>query len=79
MAELTRQLAVIMFTDIAGYTTLMGEDEQMALNLLKIEQQEASRKPGQFCFQHVMKAITSSLRSVMMARESTQKSSVLWQ
>jgi TolB-like protein/Flp pilus assembly protein TadD len=25
-----------MFTDIAGYTTLMGEDEQMALNLLKI-------------------------------------------
>ena len=36
MPELTRQLAVIMFTDISGYTTLMGEDEQMALNLLKI-------------------------------------------
>jgi TolB-like protein/class 3 adenylate cyclase/predicted Zn-dependent protease len=36
MPEFTRQLAVIMFTDIAGYTTLMGDDEQMALNLLKI-------------------------------------------
>jgi class 3 adenylate cyclase len=24
----SRQLAAIMFTDIAGYTTLMGDDEQ---------------------------------------------------
>ena len=31
----TRQLAAIMFTDIAGYTALMGEDEQKAFNLLK--------------------------------------------
>ena len=36
MPQLTRQLAVIMFTDIAGYTTLMGQDEQKALNLLNI-------------------------------------------
>ena len=31
----SRQLAVIMFTDIVGYTKLMGEDEQKAFELLK--------------------------------------------
>jgi TolB-like protein/class 3 adenylate cyclase/Tfp pilus assembly protein PilF len=31
----TRQLAAIMFTDIAGYTALMGSDEQKAFELLK--------------------------------------------
>ncbi len=31
----SRQLAAIMFTDIVGYTTLMGEDEQAAFELLK--------------------------------------------
>lgn len=30
----TRQLAAIMFTDIAGYTAVMGEDEQRAFELL---------------------------------------------
>lgn len=30
----TRQLAAIMFTDIVGYTTLMGDDEQGAIMLL---------------------------------------------
>lgn len=32
----TRQLAAIMFTDIVGYTALMGKDEQKAFELLKI-------------------------------------------
>jgi class 3 adenylate cyclase len=28
----SRQLAAIMFTDIVGYTALMGHDEQKALS-----------------------------------------------
>lgn len=32
----TRRLAAIMFTDIVGYTSLMGEDEDKAFQLLKI-------------------------------------------
>ncbi|CAN5280640.1 hypothetical protein BH20BAC1_BH20BAC1_05960 [soil metagenome] len=35
----SRQLAAIMFTDIAGYTSLMGEDEQEAFELLKKNRQ----------------------------------------
>jgi len=29
----SRQLAAIMFTDIVGYTALMGEDEEKAFHL----------------------------------------------
>ena len=35
----SRQLAAIMFTDIAGYTALMGDDEQKAFELLKKNRQ----------------------------------------
>ena len=35
MPENSRQLAAIMFTDIVGYTVLMGSDEQKALELLR--------------------------------------------
>jgi len=35
----SRQLAAIMFTDIVGYTALMGEDEQQAFELLKKNRQ----------------------------------------
>ena len=31
MPEQSRQLAAIMFTDIVGYTKLMGEDEAKAM------------------------------------------------
>ena len=30
-----RQLAAIMFTDIVGYTALMGDEEKKAFSLLK--------------------------------------------
>ena len=35
----TRQLAAIMFTDIVGYTALMGKDEQKAFELLNMNRQ----------------------------------------
>lgn len=35
----TRQLAAIMFTDIVGYTALMGEDEDKAFELLRKNRQ----------------------------------------
>lgn len=35
MSNQQRQLAAIMFTDIVGYTALMGNDEQKAFQLLK--------------------------------------------
>jgi len=35
MQNQSRQLAAIMFTDISGYTALMGNDEQKAFELLK--------------------------------------------
>ncbi|MBK9464948.1 MAG: hypothetical protein IPN56_09195 [Chitinophagaceae bacterium] len=31
----TRQLAAIMFTDISGFTSLMGDDEQKAYAILQ--------------------------------------------
>ena len=35
MPEPTRQLAAILFADIAGYTTLMGKDSKKALDLVR--------------------------------------------
>jgi len=39
MAAQSRQLAAIMFTDIVGYTALMGRDEQKAFELLNKNRQ----------------------------------------
>jgi len=35
----SRQLAAIMFTDIVGYTALMGKDEASALTLLRLNKE----------------------------------------
>lgn len=35
MSTQSRQLAAIMFTDIVWYTKLIGEDEQLAMSLLR--------------------------------------------
>ncbi len=43
MAEVKRQLAAIMFTDIVGYTKLMGENEEKAFQLL--QQNRSLHKP----------------------------------
>jgi class 3 adenylate cyclase len=34
-----RRLAAIMFTDIVGYTSLMGKDEDQAFKILKINRE----------------------------------------
>ncbi len=39
MSEQSRQLVAIMFTDIVGYTALMGEDEKKAMELLNKNRQ----------------------------------------
>lgn len=39
MMSQTRRLAAIMFTDIVGYTSLMGRDEQRAFDILKINRE----------------------------------------
>jgi hypothetical protein len=39
----SRQLAAIMFTDISGFTSLMGNDEQKAHDILK--KNRALQKP----------------------------------
>ena len=39
MSGVKRKLAAIMFTDLVGYTALMGRDELKALNILKINRE----------------------------------------
>ncbi len=50
--ESTRRLAAIMFTDIIGYTALMGRDEGKALKLL-----EHNRELHKRCIKQVCKPV----------------------
>src|SRR5204863_8626473 len=47
MAQI-RQLAAIMFTDIVGYTALMGEDERKAFDILRKNRQLQKEMIAQF-------------------------------
>jgi class 3 adenylate cyclase len=47
MAEPTRQLAAIMFTDIVGYTALMGKNSTKALELVRIQQGDSEALSGE--------------------------------
>jgi len=38
-SEPTRQLVAIMFTDIVGYTALMGKDSKKALELVRVSKE----------------------------------------
>lgn len=61
-----RRLAAIMFTDIVGYTTLMGENEQKALKLL-----EKNRKLHQSIIDHyrgkILKEMGDGVLAVFLA------------
>ena len=39
MSTSTRQLAAIMFTDIVGYTAMMSENEEKAMEMLQKNRQ----------------------------------------
>ncbi len=66
----SRQLAAIMFTDIVGYTALMYEDEQKALQLLeknrRIQKPLVERHDGKW-IKEVGDGVLASFNSVMDA------------
>jgi len=39
MPETTHQLAAIMFTDIVGYSAMMGKDSEKALELVRVNKE----------------------------------------
>jgi len=74
MSENSRQLAVIMFTDIVGYTAMMQEDEALALNcrqkLKKKLEEEISKHNGrilEFRGDGAMCCFTSTIQGVKAA------------
>ena len=67
----TRQLAAIMFTDIVGYTAMMGNNEQKAFELLR--QNRLLQKPiieefGGRCIKELGDGILASMRTQKIDR-----------
>ena len=76
----SRQLAAIMFTDIVGYTALMGDDEQKAFELLdknrKLQQPLIERFGGK-CIKEIgdaVLAIFSTITDAVQCAISIQQS-----
>ncbi len=77
-----RQLAAIMFTDIAGYTALMGHDEKKAIQILHTNRSLQSPLIEQFggtwikeMGDGVLASFTSAYNAVQCAIEIQQKAS----
>ncbi len=67
MSEQIRQLAVIMFTDIVGYTAMMGEDEARAFSLLKANRNIHKKCIGRYkgkCLKEMGDGFLASFTSV---------------
>ena len=79
-----RQLAAIMFTDIVGYTAIMGKDEQGALDLLRqsrtIQQQAIERFNGKWLKEMgdgVLAQFNSAVDAVNCALQIQRKAVIL--
>lgn len=80
MPAQSRQLAAIMFTDIVGYTALMGEDETKALNILRtsrdIQKSLVEKHSGKWLKEMgdgVLAQFNSALDAVQCALEIQQR------
>ncbi|MDX1410007.1 MAG: adenylate/guanylate cyclase domain-containing protein, partial [Saprospiraceae bacterium] len=81
MTRHTRKLAVIMFTDIAGYTAMMGQDEARAMAWLRdnrtLHTREIGRYGGQLLKEMgdgILAAFDSSTQAVACATELVRQS-----
>ena len=83
MQDHQRQLAAILFTDIVGYTALMQEDENKAVNLIKIHRTVVEKSvpghggkvieyfgDGTLC---VFPSATAALKSALEIQQELQK------
>jgi adenylate cyclase len=79
----TRHLAAIMFTDIVGYTSLMGVDEQNALAILKKNRDLQKPLIGQFSGRYIKElgdgimasfpTVTDSVNAALKIQEACNK------
>ena len=81
-----RKLAAVVFTDIVGYTTLMSQDEQTALKMLKqnrdIQKKLVGKHNGEFlkemgdgtllCFQSALDAVRCAIEIQRSARSESE-------